>query len=126
MTCTLVAIVVFFLVGELPNHIISKKAAFVFLSDGDINMVDTDELDVIRGVAMILGAINCSINFLLYIFLHPPFSRELKKMFSRKNDTTVSLSNLQINVFIVSHGIDIKRVTDVLPMFSDLITATPR
>lgn len=53
MTCTLVAIVVFFLVGELPNHIISKKAAFVFLSDGDINMVDTDELDVIRGVAMI-------------------------------------------------------------------------
>ncbi|GLV40444.1 hypothetical protein CBL_04244 [Carabus blaptoides fortunei] len=62
MTCTLIAVVVFFLIGELPNHIMSKKAAFVFLSDGDISMINTDELDVGRGIGLILGTINCPEN----------------------------------------------------------------
>lgn len=104
MTWTLMTIVALFLLGDVPGHIVSKKAAFVFLYSGDFNMVaEDDQLDTFRQITLVLGTINCSCNFLVFYMLHPPFGKGLKQLCSRKPRTKKPKPVL-VKIFFITDG----------------------
>lgn len=105
MSFTLITIVVLFIIGELPSLVFSKKAAFVFLYSGDAEMITKDqELDSFRFMSLILGAVNCSCNFLVFYMLHPPFGKGLKVLFSKKEKKPKE--QVLVNVIFISDGLE--------------------
>lgn len=104
LTITLIAIVFFFIIGEIPTQLVSRQAAVTFLFDGDQNKADISKsLETFRQLTTVLNAINLSVNFVLYILFCPPFCRTLKMVLSRKQK---SHGTLQVNIFVMSkaHG----------------------
>lgn len=94
---TLVAIVFFFLIGEVPTHFVSRKTAATILFNGDETKANNSrELEVARQIFTVLNAVNIAINFILYCLLFPPFR---KALINKK--PKVKTENLQVNIFLI-------------------------
>lgn len=88
----------FFLIGEVPTHFISRKAATAILFHGDEESASSSKsLEISREIFTVLNSINLAINFILYYLLFAPFRKALFEMFcktSKKELTT--LKNIHI------------------------------
>lgn len=100
LTITLVTIVFFFIIGEIPTQLVSRQTAVTFLFDGVQSKADDSKaLEVFRQLTTVLSAVNLSVNFVLYSLFCPPFCRTLRMVLSRKRK---SRGTLQVNIFVLS------------------------
>lgn len=120
-TVNLIAIVVFFLIGEVPGHLLSKKAAAVMLFAGDQDATFDERFLLARKVASVLSALNSSINFLLYFVMHSPFRSGLRALFygaeisnkSEVKDVSVESGETresQIDVLVITDKFEISLI----------------
>lgn len=73
----------FFLIGEIPTHLVSRKTALTLLFEGDSEKANCSRtLETIRQLTTVLSAINLSVNFVLYCLFCPAFCRALRAMLS--------------------------------------------
>lgn len=139
MTFNLIVIVVFFLIGEIPGHFLSKKAAAVMLFGGDENATFEKAFQTSRKVATVLAALNISINFLLYFAMHPPFRNGLRELIcGAKTDTATNESKqtsetklsdkcepekeFKIDVFVISNELEEQIVDEKLKFIGKVMS----
>lgn len=103
LTITLIAIVFFFLIGEVPTHLISRKTAITLLFNGDeLSATNSRELEIARQIFTVLNAINLAVNFVLYCLLFSAFRKALCMNKKKKQKSrNISVKNLQINIFLI-------------------------
>lgn len=71
----------FFLIGEIPTHLVSRKTALTLLFEGEHERANSSRtLETIRQLTTVLSAINLSVNFVLYCLFCPAFCRALRAM----------------------------------------------
>ncbi|XP_074034228.1 uncharacterized protein isoform X2 [Leptinotarsa decemlineata] len=101
VTLVLIAIVICFLLSEIPSSIVSKAKAADILFYGRKDMTDSENFQIIREVCTLLGAINVGVSFLLYCLFCPPLYRALIKTLRNKKQKTQSI---QVNVFVLTEN----------------------
>lgn len=101
---TLVAVVFLFLIGEIPLHLLSRKSAITFVYNTNMSYMSMDSnfVNTLREVCIILSALHVSVNFILYCAFCPPFMRTLKKMVTRKSKK--KKKSTQRNIFAIVDG----------------------
>lgn len=112
MTSTLITIVVFFLIGEVPGHLLSKKAAAIMLFGGSEDGTFDKSFVTARKVAAVLAAVNCSSNFILYFIMHPPFRSGFKELICGGEKVSENVETAEkkeedhnnIEIFVVSNS----------------------
>ncbi|XP_060529799.1 probable G-protein coupled receptor B0563.6 [Cylas formicarius] len=101
LTVTLVAIIIFFLISEIPQSLLSRTAATNLLFQGDHSKVSCTTIETLRQVVTVLEAINVTVNFVFYYIFCPAFCKMLKKITCGKKSTAFN-NKLQVNVFVLS------------------------
>ncbi|XP_076268578.1 putative G-protein coupled receptor frpr-1 [Rhynchophorus ferrugineus] len=100
LTITLVMIIVFFLITNIPENLVSRTAAINLLFRGDHDRVNTEIIENLRQAYAILGAFDVNINFIFYYTFCPAFCKVLKSVWTRKKKTVSK--RLQVNVFVLN------------------------
>ncbi|CAG9864209.1 unnamed protein product [Phyllotreta striolata] len=95
MTATLVCVITLFVLTEIPANLLSRTRAVTLIFIGGYMDADSELLEATRAVCTLLGALNATVNFLLYYLFCPPFCRALRATFA-------SNRNVQINVIVLS------------------------
>ncbi|KAK4883775.1 hypothetical protein RN001_000046 [Aquatica leii] len=104
ITITLMAIVVFYLIGEVPTRFTKKTSAANILFGGDEEKANESIiLEYARQVTTVLNALHLAIKFILYAFFCPPFYKSLRKAMCHYSlsKNRVQIKSLPINVFFV-------------------------
>ncbi|KAH1014749.1 probable G-protein coupled receptor frpr-1 [Dendroctonus ponderosae] len=100
LTITLVMIIIFFLITNVPESLASRTAAINLLFQGDHERANTTTLEGFRQVCTILKAVDVNTNFVFYYTFCPAFCKTLRtvcRCVKRRPS-----SNLQVNVFVLN------------------------
>lgn len=113
LTITLIAIVFSFLLGEIPNQLVSKMTTETllcwtkFTEEQKIHYASA--FNTLRSICTVLNAIEVSVNFLLYCIFCPIFRRAIGELFEKglesnskkKKKLSAKKSVQQINLFVI-------------------------
>ncbi|XP_030764954.1 uncharacterized protein LOC115889147 [Sitophilus oryzae] len=100
LTITLVMIIVFFLMTNIPENLVSRTAAINLLFRGDHDRANTELIENLRQAYAIIGAINVNINFIFYYTFCPAFCKVLTNVLRRRKK--IVSKRLQVNVFVLN------------------------
>lgn len=98
LTITLVMIIIFFLITNIPESLASRTAAINLLFQGDHQRANTTTLEGFRQVCTILKAVDVNTNFVFYYTFCPAFCKTLRTVCRRVKKRP--FSNLQVIVFV--------------------------
>lgn len=102
MTITLISIIVFFIVTEIPANFVSRTRAVTLIFFGSYSVSNSNVVEIIRAICTILGALNVTINFLLYYLFCPPFCRALRLTFMKSSPRNTE--NVCVNVIVLNEN----------------------
>ncbi|KAG5878751.1 hypothetical protein JTB14_023347 [Gonioctena quinquepunctata] len=116
LSMTLVAIIILFLISEIPSSIVSRtrSSSILFFEQQDI--LNSRVLEIIRQIFTVLGAINVSVTFFLYYFFCPTFCRALAETLKKRKNQKIQ--GVQVNVFVLSG--DEKKVSSIKTKIYDM------
>ncbi|KAF2880775.1 hypothetical protein ILUMI_25403 [Ignelater luminosus] len=116
ITITLIAIVFFYLIGEVPTHLTARKTAANLLFAGDHERADDSVmLEIFRQVTTALNSLHLASKFILYCLFCPPFCRALKKTITgtSKKKEHVEARNMPISLFVCDKHMDRRFKLDI-------------
>ncbi|CAH0550466.1 unnamed protein product [Brassicogethes aeneus] len=101
LTTVLIMIILVFLLAIIPTNLTSRTSAINILFHGDHYKAHTKEVEIVRQVCALIGAINFNANFVLYYVFCPCFYKAMMLMFRRKK----RVSKVEVNVYILEGGV---------------------
>ncbi|KAF5280312.1 hypothetical protein FQR65_LT03121 [Abscondita terminalis] len=102
LTITLVAIVIFYLIGEVPTRFTKKTSSPNIFFGGDEEKAEKSMmLQYSRQLTTLLNAFHLAIKFILYAFFCPPFYRSIRKAICHYSKKPIQLKSISINVFFI-------------------------
>ncbi|KAK5648802.1 hypothetical protein RI129_003694 [Pyrocoelia pectoralis] len=97
ITITLLAIVFFYLIGEVPTHLTRRITSANILFGGDEKKAEESVmLEYFRIITTLLNALHLAMKFTLYAYFCPPFYKALKKSMSFKKHLKVKTAAVKL------------------------------
>lgn len=88
-------IIIFFLITNIPENLVSRTAAINLLFQGDHDRANTVTLERLRQICTLLAAIDVNTNFFFYYTFCPAFCKALKRHLCKCMKRRAS-NNLQV------------------------------
>ncbi|XP_044264719.1 probable G-protein coupled receptor B0563.6 [Tribolium madens] len=127
LTMTLILIVFFFLISQIPSMLTNRASASSFFFPGadsdDSDSTNSKSLETVREIITVIQAISLSTDFVLYYMFCPAFCKVLAKIFTRKKN----MKRMQMTVFVLDkaksmHDLTARKLLQIMDVARDSVT----